>query len=382
MYRLSGYGEMLADRVRIEAYTQALRKVMRPGAVVMDIGTGPGIMAVLACQLGASHVYAVEPSEVIQIAREIAVANQCAQKIEFFEDVSTNVTIPTPADIIVSDLRGVLPLFERHIPSIADARRRFLAPGGTLIAQKDRIWIAVVDAPEHYASIVDPWERNLLGQDLNLARRKALNDFRKVRVSPNQLLTEAKLWTTLDYATVEDPDVSATIQLTTNRSGAGHGILMWFDIELADGVGLSNGPESPEAIWGAAFFPWLEPMPLKAGQSVCVELEAKLLEHDYFWRWSTQVAAAENPAEIVARFEQSQLKGAVISLARMRKTASDFVPELSADGLLRRRVLELMDGTASLEAIARQLTMEFPDRFIHWHKALAYAGAISSECSR
>src|SRR5258708_11935391 len=75
-YSLSGYGDMIADRVRIEAFTQALRGVIRPGAVVMDIGTGPGIMAVLACQLGASRGYAGEPSEVIQVAPESAAAKQ------------------------------------------------------------------------------------------------------------------------------------------------------------------------------------------------------------------------------------------------------------------------------------------------------------------
>src|SRR5579863_1019980 len=109
MYSLSGYGEIIADRIRSEAYMQALRGAIRPGAVVMDIGTGPGIMAVLACQLGASRVYAIEPCEIIQLAREIAAENQCAHKIEFFEDLSTNVTIPVRADVIVSDLRGVLP---------------------------------------------------------------------------------------------------------------------------------------------------------------------------------------------------------------------------------------------------------------------------------
>ena len=120
MYSLSGYGKMVACRGRVDAYRLALQKVIRPGAVVMDIGTGPGIMAVLACQLGASRVYAIEPGEIIQLAREIAAENQCADKIEFFEDVSTNVTIPVRADVIVSDLRGVLPLLGGHIPSVVD----------------------------------------------------------------------------------------------------------------------------------------------------------------------------------------------------------------------------------------------------------------------
>ncbi len=102
MYSLSGYGEMIVDSVRIAAYVQALRQSVRPGAVVMDIGTGPGIMAVLACQLGASRVYAIEPDEIIQVARTIAAANGCADKIEFIEDLSNKATLPLRADVIVS----------------------------------------------------------------------------------------------------------------------------------------------------------------------------------------------------------------------------------------------------------------------------------------
>src|SRR5712671_406796 len=190
MYSLSGYGEMIADRVRIAAYIQALRQSVRPGAVVMDIGTGQGIMAVLACQLGASRVYAIEPDEIIQVARTIAAANGCADKIEFIEDLSNKVTLPLRADVIVSDMRGILPLFGHHIPSIADARRRFLAPSGTLISRKDTIWTSIVEAPERYSKIVDPWERNELGQDLSSARRMIVNDMHKARFSPEQLLTE------------------------------------------------------------------------------------------------------------------------------------------------------------------------------------------------
>ena len=119
---------MVADRVRVDAYAKALRKTVREGSVVVEIGTGAGIFAVLASQLGASRVYAIEPSEIIQVAREIAVANGCETKIEFFEEFSDRVTLPTQADVILSDLRGVLPLFDRHIPVIVDARRRFLAP--------------------------------------------------------------------------------------------------------------------------------------------------------------------------------------------------------------------------------------------------------------
>ena len=72
MYSLHFYGQMLADATRMEAYGAALRQTVRPDSVVMDLGCGPGVFAVLACKLGARRVYAVEPENVISLAREIA----------------------------------------------------------------------------------------------------------------------------------------------------------------------------------------------------------------------------------------------------------------------------------------------------------------------
>ena len=257
---------------------QALRKTVREGAVVLEIGTGPGIFAVLACQLGASRVYAIEPNEIIQVAREVAAANGCADKIEFFEELSNRVTLPLRADVILSDLRGVLPLFQRHIPAIVDARRRFLAPGGTLIPRKDTLWAAIVEAPKPYSELVDPWDHNPLGQDLSAARRLVVSNPEKVRVSPNQLLTAHQLWTTLDYGSIENPDVRGNLGWRVERGGTGHGILVWFDADLAEGTGFSNAPSAPETIYGSLFFPWPQPVSLAAGQVVNVRLEAKLVE--------------------------------------------------------------------------------------------------------
>jgi protein arginine N-methyltransferase 1 len=381
-YTIGNYGAMIADRVRMEAYSRALREVIRPGSVVLDIGTGPGIMAVLVCQLGAKRVFAIEASPVIQVAREIAAANQCAQKIEFFEDISTNVNLPVLADVIVSDMRGVLPLFEHHIPSIADARRRFLAPGGILIPRKDKIWAAVVEAPEQYGKIVDRWECNGLGQDLSPARNKIVNDMQKGRFAPEQLLSKPQIWATLDYRTIENPDHRFELEWTAERNGTGHGIVAWFETELADGVGFSNAPGEPEAIYSSMFFPWVKPVPLAAGQVVRVDLQAKLLEKDYFWRWTSKIASLESPKKIITQFDQSQLHGLVTSLKELHRRASNFVPQISDKGRIQQRTLELMDGKTSLEEIARRLTTDFPERFARWQQALTYAGTTSDENSR
>ena len=382
MYSLGAYGSMLADRVRVDAYAQALRKTVRKGSVLVEIGTGPGVFAVLACHLGASRVYAIEPSQVIQVAREVAAANGCADKIEFFEELSTRVTPPTRADVILSDLRGVLPLFERHIPAIVDARRRFLAPAGILIPRKDRLWAAIVEAPKPYSEFVDPWDKNPFGQDLTAARQLVVNSTQKARVSPAQLLTEHRLWATLDYGSVEDPDVLGNLEWRVERAGTGHGILVWFDAELVEGVEFSNAPSAPETIYGSLFLPWTQPVPLALGQAVGISLEAKLVENDYVWRWTTRIEPLRGSGAPILHFEQSQLTGEVLSVVQLHRIAADHVPHLSEEGRLCRRTLELMDGKVSLEEIANRLATEFPQRFPSLQQALSYAGGLSQEYSR
>src|SRR5262249_2666136 len=163
----------------------------------------------------------------------------CAGKIEFFEQLSDCVTLPVRADIILSDLRGILPFFQRHIPSIVDARRRFLRAGGILIPRKDTVRAAIVEAPKPYGELVDPWEKNPFGQNLGPARELAVDVIKKAYANSDQLLTAHRLWTVLDYATIESPDAVGNLEWTVERAGTGHGIIVWFDADLADGVGLS-----------------------------------------------------------------------------------------------------------------------------------------------
>jgi|SRR5438105_12126415 len=86
---------MVGDGVRSDAYARALRECIRPNSIVLDIGTGVGIWALLACQFGARRVYAIEPNDVIQVAREIAAANGYADRIEFIQDISTRIASQT-----------------------------------------------------------------------------------------------------------------------------------------------------------------------------------------------------------------------------------------------------------------------------------------------
>lgn len=312
-YHILSYGEMMRDRVRIDAYAEALRRAVRPGCVVVDIGTGAGILALLACRLGARQVYAIETNAVISVAREIAAANGYADRIQFIQGLSTEITLPEPADVIVSDLRGVMPLYQRHIPAIIDARQRLLAPGGTLIPQRDTLWAAVVDAPEAYLPVVSPWEDSYYDFDMSAARTILVNSWRKVVVTPDRFLVEPIPWATLDYTRLTEPDVRAELAWTVARPGMGHGLSVWFETRLLADVGFSAAPSQPPTIYGQGFFPWVTPVPLAVGDRISVTLWVRLTGDDYAWHWETRVDAAEQSARPKAQFTQSTLLASFLS---------------------------------------------------------------------
>jgi len=380
MYSLSGYGRMIADRVRMDAYVQALRQTVRPGSVVLDIGTGTGIFALLACRLGASHVYAVDRDDAIALAREAASANGYANRIEFIQDVSTRITLPEKADVIVSDLRGVLPLFQRHVPSIIDARERLLAPAGVLIPRCDVVWAAVVEAPELYGEYTTPWMINDYDFDMRAARAIVTNTWRKCRVKPDQLLTEPQCLAKLDYRDIKSSDLKEQIKLTAERSGAAHGLCVWFDAIVGDGIGFSNAPSAPELIYGSAFFPLPDPVVLVTGDTVSVAVQAHLVGEDYIWSWDTCVTSESK--EVKAEFKQSTFFGVPLSAANLRKQAAKYIPALDQEGQIDRFILTSMDGRTSLNDIANAVSARYSSHFTTWQDALTRVGELSKRYSQ
>ncbi len=317
MYSLHFYGQMLADAPRMDAYAAALRQTIRPDSVVMDLGCGPGVFALLACQLGARRVYAVEPNHVIGLAREAAAANGFADRIEFFDKLSTEIALPEPATIIVSDLRGVLPFFQQHIPAIIDARKRLLARGGVLIARRDVLWAAVVEAPEQYAELVNPWQ-NQFDLDLSVATRFITNTWRKSHIKPEQFLADPVCWSTIDYPEIESVDAHAEISWRVARNGTAHGFAVWFDSELVDDISFSNHPAAPRMIYGQGFFPFSQPVEVKEGDRIELRLAARFVQDDYVWRWDTDF---KDQQRIKASFKQSTFYGVPLSTAELRKSA-------------------------------------------------------------
>jgi type I protein arginine methyltransferase len=384
MYTISQYGQMYTNKARISAYVGALRHVVTPDSVVLDIGAGTGIFTLLACRYGASRVYVIEPDDAINLAREVAAANGYSDRVTCIQSLSTKVDLPERADVIISDLSGALPLFGNHISAIIDARRRFLAPNGVLIAQQDNLRATVIESPDGYRELIQPWTNKFFGLDLSAGWPLVANTCCYLTDKQAKLLTRPSTLVVLDYRTITDSNVSGELASIVDNPGTGHGVAVWFDRIVADGIKISNEPGAPEGvntsdIYGQVFFPWPNSVDLKPSDRVSFRMKANLIEDKYIWRWETIIRGAEPGQAIKAHFRQSSLHGHPIVLQSLNKREAEYNPAPSEDTRIDLFILERIDGNTSLRQIAHALVANFPLRFKGWEDALSRVGELTAQ---
>jgi type I protein arginine methyltransferase len=380
MYSLRNFGDMIGDSARFNAYAKAISRSVRPGDVVAEIGCGPAVFSLLACRAGAKRVYAIETEDIIDVARQIAVANGFGDRIQFFQSDSRNVELPERVNVIVSDIRGVLPLFDGAVASLEDAKIRFLAPNGVLIPRRDVLKAAIVESGPFYKSLVSPWKKTVEETALDVPLRMVLNTAHSSCPKPEQLISEAAEICTLDYMGHPNPNASAKLMLNAKRDGTAHGICVWFETELFEGIGFSSGPDSAATVYGQLFLPWLEPVEIEEGQEISVDLHANLVGKDYIWRWETEIAAANGGKKV--HFRQSAFEGLTVSSHTLRRHAVDYVPVLTAEGEAERFLMGAMDGTTSLEEIAKRAAERFPKVYSSHEEAFERVSELARKFSR
>jgi len=377
MYSVVDYGRMLGDRVRVDAYRAALAAAVRPGSVVIDLGAGPGFFSLEACRLGARKVYAIETNDAVQLLPALARRNGFADRIEVIQRPSTEVTLPEKADVLVADLRGVMPLFESNLSVMADARARLLAPGGVMIPARDDLTCALVEAKDLYDSLVGGWEG--LGVDLSDARALSVNvyqDDRRHRIGAGDLATDAAVWSRVDYGEPGPELHEGTVELTAPRARTAHGVCVWFEARLlegAEGARMSTAPGS-DRIYSRGFFPLERPVELQAGDRVTLTVGARRGGDDHVWAWSTTVRRAD---AVVASYRQSNFLGLVLSSSSLAKEATMYTPALGRRGAAVAAILASMNGSTPLGDLARAVHAAHPGAFASAHEALEEARRLS-----
>jgi protein arginine N-methyltransferase 1 len=375
MFSLEQFGRMITDGARLEAYAEALRRVVTPESVVLDVGAGTGIMTLLACQAGARRVYAVEPSDVVQLLVQGARDNGYEERVVVLQRRSTDVTLPERADVLVSDLRGVLPPHGTHFADVIDARSRLLAPGARLLPARDTMWLAVASAPETFHQRRAVWKDGPHGLDLRAALPLVDNTPEKMRAEPDVLLSAPVPWAALHYPTLTDLRVRGAGTCEIVKPGRAHGLLGWFDTELVEGVGYSSAPGAPAGIYGQILFPWPAEETLRAGDRVSFQLRADPVQGDYLWTWETRISGPARETE--TRHRQSSFMSLPPSAEAIRRRAPGFAPALSAEGADVLTVLEAMRAGGTIGAIAEQLRAARPERFPSVDQAQGFVAEVA-----
>lgn len=266
--------DMLNDRVRTDAYLAAIQEVVRPGDVVLDIGTGTGVFAVAAARAGAAHVYAIEATGIASAAREVFEANGVADRVTLLEGLSPEVTLPTRATVLVAELIGLDPLAERILETTRDAVDRLLTPGARLIPSSIDVFAVPVTLPDAVrggwsfsAPNVEQWRR-WYGIDFAPLLARSAQSLVGLFASPRRVaewttLAEPTLVVSQDLAAIRDTSFEREYLLRTTTAGRIDAVVMYFSIRLSPSVALTTDPRQPrdDNHWDHRV--WLLPQPLE-----------------------------------------------------------------------------------------------------------------------
>jgi len=174
---------MLADYVRTGTYQRAMyaNSTDFAGKVVLDVGTGTGILAFFALQAGAARVYAVDASNSVHIARKLAEANGYADRLTVINGKIEEIQLPEQVDIIISEPIGFLLVHERMLESYVVARDRFLKPDVLMMPSTGSIVLCPFTDDAIYKEQTDKiafWEtKDFYGVDLSAVVEQATLEY-------------------------------------------------------------------------------------------------------------------------------------------------------------------------------------------------------------
>ena len=161
---------MMNDHPRNVFYRDALKQVITPESVVLEIGAGSGLLSIIAASLGAKCVVAIEANRhLAAVAREIVRRNGHEGRVHIIQAMSTDISAEmlapygTPT-ILLSEILGTLLLGESALHYVKDARERLVAPKSVVVPRRGSQFATLIESDD-VASItsVKSWEGIDLG---------------------------------------------------------------------------------------------------------------------------------------------------------------------------------------------------------------------------
>ena len=268
---------MLNDRARTQAYRAAIQQTVTEADIVVDIGTGTGILAATAAAAGARHVYAIERTRMAGLARQFFEANALGSRITVIENESLHVDLPEKADILVSELLGNDPLAEGIRSTTIDAVKRLLKPDARLLPERVRLYgLPLSVAPKWiHGEQVTPamagqWQR-WYGFDFSplLDASTSQDQYTQIYVNTRRVRTRPRLADAIrliefDLRTAQECDVEVRHRVTARHDGQLTGILIYFEILLGPNRWFTIAPDvaSPSNHWASPIWVPADPVDL------------------------------------------------------------------------------------------------------------------------
>ena len=239
---------LLEDGERVQAFAAAIGAAVRPGDVVLEVGSGTGVLAVLAARAGARRVYAVERTGLAKVAAAVARENGVGSNVRVIEGDTLAIRLPERADLLITETLGHLGLEEGLGAIVRDARRRHLQPGARVLPCRLRLLVAPLALPAFSREVLAPWRRlsGAAGQGAAQACRRIY----KIRWHEGDCLAPPAVIWDVDLGAGTGPPLrlAGAVAFRDVREGLLAGFGASFEAELAPGHlpgrGRPGGPSS------------------------------------------------------------------------------------------------------------------------------------------
>ncbi|WP_017664637.1 50S ribosomal protein L11 methyltransferase [Porphyrobacter sp. AAP82] len=263
---------MLNDARRNDAFEAAISAAIAaagPGARVLDIGTGSGLLSMMAARAGALSVTACEMVPVIaETARRIIADNGYAGRIAVHTAASSALEVGEHldgrADILVSEILSSDLLTERVIDTFEDAHARLLKPDAIIIPRAAAAIGCLVEsavlADYVFVGTVSGFDVSRFGA---LAAQKlpihgTMTDWKRLSGDVELLR--------IDLTRKSHPGDVQLLSIRVTQDGVAEGIVQWMEVDLAEGITFDNHPDGyTDGGWLQVLHTFPEPLAVEAG---------------------------------------------------------------------------------------------------------------------